>query len=78
MREDSDPVQWAARQAVLALPEHTDASNAGQIRGELLSVCPSLEPAAGASKPAAALSVVARPEGRHQQIMGGSAVQYGR
>lgn len=38
MLEDLYPVQWAGRQAVVALPEHIDVSNAGQIREELLSV----------------------------------------
>ena len=38
MREDIDPVQWAGQQAVVALPVHMDASNAGQIREGLLSV----------------------------------------
>jgi len=38
MREDIDPVQWAGQQAVVALPVHMDASNAGQILEELLSV----------------------------------------
>jgi anti-sigma B factor antagonist len=38
MREDIDPVPWAGRQAVVALPVHMDASNAGQIREALLSV----------------------------------------
>lgn len=38
MGEDIDPVQWADQQAVVALPVHLDASNAGQIREELLSV----------------------------------------
>ena len=38
MHEDIDPVQWAGQQAVVALPVHMDASNAGQIREELLSV----------------------------------------
>ena len=38
MGEDIDPVQWAGQRAVVALPEHMDASNAGQIREELLSV----------------------------------------
>ena len=37
MREDIDLVQWASQQAVVALPVHMDASNAGQIREELLS-----------------------------------------
>jgi anti-anti-sigma regulatory factor len=32
------PVRWAGRQAVVTLPEHIGASNAGQIREELLSV----------------------------------------
>ena len=31
------PVQWAGGQAVVALPEHIGASNAGQVRDELLS-----------------------------------------
>lgn len=38
MLEDSYPVQWAGQQAVLALPEHVDESNAGQIQDKLLSV----------------------------------------
>ena len=38
MGEDIDPVQWAGQQAVVALPVHLDASNAGQIREDLLSV----------------------------------------
>ena len=36
--KDSYPVRWAGRQAIMTLPEHIDASNAGQIREELLSV----------------------------------------
>ena len=132
MREDIDPVQWAGQQAVVALPEHMDASNAGQIREELLSVInggataliadmtattscghagadavvcafqravisgtelrlvvtaqhvsqmlsfsgldrlvctyPSVEAATGASKPAVALAVVARPGASWQRI----------
>ena len=36
--EDFYPVQWAGGQAVVALPEHIGASNAGQVREELLSV----------------------------------------
>jgi anti-anti-sigma factor len=36
--EDSYPVRWLGRQAVVALPEHIDVNNAGQIREELLSV----------------------------------------
>ena len=36
--EDIYPVRWAGRQAMVALPEHIDASNAGQIREELLTV----------------------------------------
>jgi hypothetical protein len=35
---DTYPVQWAGRQAVVTLPDHIGAANAGQIRGELLSV----------------------------------------
>ena len=31
-------MRWSGRQALVALPEHIDASNAGQIREELLSV----------------------------------------
>jgi PAS domain S-box-containing protein len=38
MLEDLCPVQWAGRQAVVALPEHIGISNAGQVREELLSV----------------------------------------
>ena len=38
MREDIDPVQWVGQQAVVALPVLMDASNAGQVREELLSV----------------------------------------
>ena len=34
MREDIDPVRWAGQRGVVALPEHMDTSNAGQIRGE--------------------------------------------
>jgi anti-anti-sigma factor len=37
-REDVYPVEWAGRQAAVALPEHVDVSNADQIRQELLSV----------------------------------------
>jgi anti-anti-sigma factor len=36
--KDIYPVRWTGRQAVVTLPEHIDASNAGQIREELLSV----------------------------------------
>jgi anti-anti-sigma factor len=36
--EDTYPVRWAGRQALVALPEHIDVSNAGPIREELLSV----------------------------------------
>jgi anti-anti-sigma factor len=36
--EDLCPVHWAGRQAVMALPEHMDVSNAGRIQQELLSV----------------------------------------
>ena len=38
MPEDIYPVQWAGQQAVLALPEHMDQSNASQIEDGLLSV----------------------------------------
>ena len=36
--EDAYPVRWAGRQALVALPEHIDVSNAGLIREELLTV----------------------------------------
>ena len=36
--EDVYPVHWTGRQALIALPEHIDVSNAGSIREELLSV----------------------------------------
>jgi anti-anti-sigma regulatory factor len=36
--KDSYPVRWTGRQAVVTLPEHIGAPNAGQIREELLSV----------------------------------------
>jgi anti-sigma B factor antagonist len=35
---DTYLVRWAGQQAVVALPEHIDESNAGEIREELLSV----------------------------------------
>jgi anti-anti-sigma regulatory factor len=35
---DTYPVEWVGRQAVVALPEHIDVSNAGQIREQLLWV----------------------------------------
>ena len=38
MLEDIDPVHRAGQQAVVAGPGHMDASDAGQIREELLSV----------------------------------------
>ena len=38
MFKDTYPVQWNGRQAVVALPEHIDVSNASQIREELLWV----------------------------------------
>ena len=38
MFEGPYPVHWMGRQAVVALPEHIDVSNASQIREELLSV----------------------------------------
>jgi anti-sigma B factor antagonist len=38
MCEDIEPVHWAGQQAVVALRVHMDASSAGQIREELLSV----------------------------------------
>ena len=36
--DDVYPVRWTGRQALVALPEDIDVSNAGQIREELLSV----------------------------------------
>jgi len=36
--EDFYPVEWAGGQAVVTLPEHLGASNAGQVRDALLSV----------------------------------------
>ena len=36
--DDVYPVRWTGRQALVALPEHVDVSNAGQIREELLAV----------------------------------------
>jgi anti-anti-sigma factor len=38
MLEDFYPVQWTEGQAVVALPEHIGASNAGRVRNALLSV----------------------------------------
>src|SRR4029077_9361049 len=38
MLEDFHPREWAGGQAVVVLPEHIGASNAGQVRAELLSV----------------------------------------
>jgi anti-sigma B factor antagonist len=35
---DAYPVRWMGRQAVVAIPEHIDVSNASQIREELLWV----------------------------------------
>jgi anti-anti-sigma factor len=36
--DDTLPVQWSGRQAIVTLPEHIDASNADQVREELLAV----------------------------------------
>jgi len=36
--KDTYPVQWIGQQALVALPEYIDVSNAGQIREELLAV----------------------------------------
>jgi anti-anti-sigma factor len=36
--KDTYPVQWIGQQALMALPEYIDVSNAGQIREELLAV----------------------------------------
>jgi anti-anti-sigma factor len=38
VRKDTYPVQWIGQQALVALPEYIDVSNAGQIREELLAV----------------------------------------
>ncbi len=38
MPEDRYLVRWAGRQAVVALPEHMEVANAGQIQQGLLSV----------------------------------------
>ena len=38
MSEDSLPVRWSDRSAIVTLPAHLDASNAGQIRAELLAL----------------------------------------
>ena len=38
MSEDSLPVRWSDGSAVVTLPAHLDASNAGQIRAELLAL----------------------------------------
>jgi anti-anti-sigma factor len=38
MPDDLYPVEWVGSQAVVALPEHIDVSNAGQIREQLLSL----------------------------------------
>ena len=38
MPKDAYPVQWVGQQALVALPEYIDVSNAGQIREELLAV----------------------------------------
>jgi anti-anti-sigma factor len=38
MPEDAFPVEWAGRQAVVALPEHIDVSNVAQLREQLLAV----------------------------------------
>jgi hypothetical protein len=36
MPENWHPVQWAAQQAVVTLPEHIDSPNADQVREQLL------------------------------------------
>jgi anti-anti-sigma factor len=36
--DDPLPVRWSGRQAIVTLPEQIDASNAGQVREELLAV----------------------------------------
>ena len=36
MAEDTYPVQWTGRQAVVTLPQDIDSSNADQIREQLL------------------------------------------
>jgi hypothetical protein len=80
--EDIDPVQCAGQQAVVALPVHMDASNAGQIREELLSAINGgatvLIADMTASPPAEALAVVAGPGLGGSRSWGGSTVGYGR
>jgi anti-anti-sigma regulatory factor len=36
MADGTFPVHWTGQQAILALPEHIDTSNADQIREQLL------------------------------------------
>jgi anti-anti-sigma factor len=36
--DENLPVRWTGRQAIVTLPEHISASNAGQIRDELLAI----------------------------------------
>lgn len=38
MGDDSFPVEWTGRQAIVAFPSHVDVSNVGQLRDRLLSV----------------------------------------
>jgi anti-anti-sigma factor len=38
MRDGSFPVRWVREQAVVALPEHVDASNAGQLRDQFFTL----------------------------------------
>lgn len=38
MGDDSFPVEWTGRQAIVAFPDHVDVSNVGQLRDRLLSV----------------------------------------
>jgi anti-anti-sigma factor len=38
VHSDPLPVQWAAKRAVVTLPEHIDAANAGQVREQLLGL----------------------------------------
>lgn len=49
MLEDTYPVRWTGRQAVMTLLEHIEVANAGQI-----SIYPSLDAAIAAGAPAAA------------------------
>ena len=79
MREDIDPGAMGRQRGVVALPEHMDTSNVGQIREELL-------PVINGSAPALIADMTATTSRGHsgadaaswQQILVGSIVRYGR